>query len=1542
MLFTRAFSPKPLPHSRRPLLSRTALALVLGGVSPLPAFADCTVTGNAATCSGDVTGGASGFFTTTQSLTIENTTTVLGGRAIVVSNNSSDVTVNADFAPFGLVNEPGLFPINAPAGVRILATAGSADITLIGDMTIQAGTDRSGTTTVASTLIAGVETQTRGDLTISQTGDITVTHGNLTASSGFVAAVDTERFSGISALSTGTAPANVTLTREGDLTVFGPNMTATATDAIGSNRAIVANTASSGGNALYGILATAAGEVEITNTGDITLLVGDITATTNSTGGRAETNTRGAFVSGIGVPRAADTQYLLGAVEFPRNNGVTIRQTGDILVGGGETTATAIGYTESGGPLSSAVVDTGTNFLSNDRLFGVRVDNTRSLDAEFIGDIMAIGGDTNAVANALAGPDNANGLVAARVFATAATGLELRGRSIFTENDTDNDGRGTVTIDGALTVTGGSVTAALSGSGLALAPVSGFPPPDSGTQGTIELGGGDAWGISFSSFSDETTISANPATQSRSIEQLYQMDLTLTGPVTATGGNVTATLNGSNLPGRYTGGYAISLGTSFGGITLTTDPAASFTSTGGAVDVTLNGAHGQQRLQGGRALGPFLDLQSNGDQSFTADSTAYGGAARLTGMAGSASGTTYANGSSIVEGGNATGLSIGVRSNYTFGQEQTLTDAQRAELDARRLFVTGTITAIGGDASATDPHALTIGGDATGIEVKDGTRMVLQGDVLAIAGTGVSYGGAVAGVQLSDNSFFYPDVVPLDRVATSLRVEGSVSATGQGLAISDLSNVPNGDANTLDSGILLSMSGAVRSSAYGLSEIEVADGGRVTSTGDYVHGILAAGEKVNIRVENGGSVMAQGLGAAGIELRPYQAPAFGSPGEALAADTTITIAQGGTVSSQLGTAIQDESRRQANDFNDLSGPHLLESYDNRTTVDLAGTVTGGNGTAISLGSGSDRVVMRATAIANGDVDLGAGDDELEVFDGATVNGVMDLGAGSDTLAFNAAAGTTASVALFSGGIAFADGFERIEKRGIGTWVFTGDAAPVATPSATAFIRAGTAVINGGFAHVNVTNEAAGRLEGSGQVQSLTNAGTLSPGGQNTIAEFQVENDLTLSAGGTLEMDIRAPGQSDRINVGGNTTLGGTLAVNAMGLASDYSTANRFTLIHSSGAVAGAFADLADNLPDLDLTIGVEPAAGGSALVLGLSEMAVPDTLSDKSIHPNSLQAAALADQGLLTLLHARSNGAPAPASPGPARLSFVAQAPGAAKHFAWGSVFGASRKVKGGAAYDASSGGFAIGYEQAAPRAGGGYRLGFAVSGASTKVSSGLSSAKTKATSFGLYGSIDRDRLRLSGAITFGHLSSDFDRVIPVGAGFVTAKGHAKGSSFSASAKLAYDIAPALPHKARRLTRLAPYLRLDYLSVKRDGFTETGAGVLNLAVAADSFSQSSVRLGLEGAAELRARNGLIARPYFDIHWEHLLHGRFATSHSVIAGTPAAAFASIGATEARNRIGIGAGLRIDLSKRSTLDLHYTGSFRRGHATHAASATFRMAF
>ncbi|MEO1142443.1 MAG: autotransporter outer membrane beta-barrel domain-containing protein, partial [Pseudomonadota bacterium] len=357
--------------------------------------------------------------------------------------------------------------------------------------------------------------------------------------------------------------------------------------------------------------------------------------------------------------------------------------------------------------------------------------------------------------------------------------------------------------------------------------------------------------------------------------------------------------------------------------------------------------------------------------------------------------------------------------------------------------------------------------------------------------------------------------------------------------------------------------------------------------------------------------------------------------------------------------------------------------------------------------------------------------------------------------------------------------------------------------------------------------------------------------------------------------------------------------------------------------------------------------------------------SDKSIHPNSLQAGAGSGGEFTDLVQIRartsnSGGTNAPASGSFALALLTSSSAASGERFdntqgfssgekipegmyAWITGYGAQRDVDGSAAvtgYDATLGGVAFGIDTVFAHNDATITLGISGGYSNTNVDSGPSSADVETWHIGGYGSVAHDGWLFSGAVSYGFQDYDFARVIPVGMASVTANGEADGNVFSASLAASHDIAQMLGLDDN--TRFAPLVRFDHVSADRDGFTETGAGILNLTVADDDFTRNFISLGFEASTVVELGNGSVARPNLEVRWEHAFSDNNAVGNAAIANVAGATFTTPGAFEDSNRAVIGAGVEIDISEKLTANFNYNGTFSSGFTDHRGSAGIRLKF
>ncbi|MCW1923864.1 autotransporter-associated beta strand repeat-containing protein [Luteolibacter arcticus] len=158
------------------------------------------------------------------------------------------------------------------------------------------------------------------------------------------------------------------------------------------------------------------------------------------------------------------------------------------------------------------------------------------------------------------------------------------------------------------------------------------------------------------------------------------------------------------------------------------------------------------------------------------------------------------------------------------------------------------------------------------------------------------------------------------------------------------------------------------------------------------------------------------------------------------------------------------------------------------------------------------------------------------------------------------------------------GVVSFSKAGAGTWALTG----INTYTGPTTINAGTLLANNASGSATGTNtvtvKSTGTLGGTGAVAGpvvLESGAALAPG---TSIESLATGDLTLPVGATLFAQIDSSGtpSADVVNVTGNVTLGGTLAVTDIaGTPAAVTLGTKLTLITYSGTLGGTFSGLAE-------------------------------------------------------------------------------------------------------------------------------------------------------------------------------------------------------------------------------------------------------------------------------------------------------------------------------------------------------------------------------
>ncbi|ASG21224.1 hypothetical protein Y958_10610 [Nitrospirillum viridazoti CBAmc] len=305
--------------------------------------------------------------------------------------------------------------------------------------------------------------------------------------------------------------------------------------------------------------------------------------------------------------------------------------------------------------------------------------------------------------------------------------------------------------------------------------------------------------------------------------------------------------------------------------------------------------------------------------------------------------------------------------------------------------------------------------------------------------------------------------------------------------------------------------------------------------------------------------------------------------------------------------------------------------------------------------------------------------------------------------------------------------------------------------------------------------------------------------------------------------------------------------------------------------------------------------------------------------------AQLVGRTLYTSVASGGDGAPV----GDERGAAAGSAPQEGWHF-WAQGLGAFTRVDsdGNAAggHSNTGGGLFGGDRAVAP----GVTVGLA--GALLQSTSG---GANETSSYGLsaYGNVDLgDGLFVTGNAGYTYDQYDTARTMGFGGLSRTAFGHTTGDELSAGVTAGYRV------RVSNLT-LEPQAGIQWLKVARDGFTETGAGALNLVLQDLDATALQSSVGGRASASWKTDGGTVITPVLRAAWLHDFRDRALTSQAALAGT---AFAVTGPDTGANALGIGGGLTLQEGNNLNLYANYDGTLRRHETDHVFTAGFRLSW
>ncbi|MCF8533674.1 MAG: autotransporter-associated beta strand repeat-containing protein [Reyranella sp.] len=1010
-----------------------------------------------------------------------------------------------------------------------------------------------------------------------------------------------------------------------------------------------------------------------------------------------------------------------------------------------------------------------------------------------------------------------------------------------------------------------------------------------------------------------------------------------TGTYTITGGTL-ASIGGTMTIGRNSTGHAASTGE------LNVGGNAIVSLTGGASLVVGNRA----AMQPSDIAGSGTINQSGGTLTVDAGSRLY-----LSGSGNGVynlhSGTLQIGGTSLVPNYNNLGGSYNF--NLGGGTIKVIGSTLVSAVDA---------TLINGTTSTIDTNGF--GAVWSGNLSGDGALNKIGGGVLTLSGsnsysggTTVSAGalqGNTASLQgaITNNASVVFDQGTAGTYAGNMSGSGSLTKSGAGVLTLSGSNSYAGGTTV--------SAGALQGNAVSLQ-------GTITNNASVVFDQGTAGTYAG-NMSGSGSLTKSGAGV--LTLSGSNSYSGGTTVSAGALQGNTASLQGAITNNASVVFDQGTAGTYAGN---MSGSGSLTKI-GAGVLTLSGSNSYSGGTIVSdgilrLGSATALPTMGALTVDGGEIDLNG--NNLTVNSLAGLGGTISLGSGN--LTASSAGNTTLSSAITGTG--------GLNKTGGGTLILSG----ANTYTGPTSIDDGRLAVNGSITS-DVTVGSGGNLGGSGTITgTVSSGGTLAPG--NSIGTLTVNGSFTQAAGSTYQVEVNTAGQADRTNVIGapGTAIisGGT--VQTLAAPGVYAPSTTYTIVNATGGVTGTYAGVTSNYVFLQASLGYDAnnvyltlKPGGFAAGAATGNQAAVGTALDRSVAAatgdfatvvGTLATATLAQgqaamnavsgqnyagfsnanvgSGLLFLsaigqqLAAARGGDPGKGTRVALAEACEIEACDASPWSLWATGLAGFGSVAGDAnagtvTYNAGGAATGIDY-RFSPNLLAGFGIGFASGNQWTNGFSGRGTTDSYQAS--VYASFTQGGFWIDALGGYAHNDNRMTRQIAI-AGLQprTANGAAGADQLMGQVEAGYRLGLYAPAAAT----IAPFARLQGTTVMQNGFTETGAGFLNLSVAPQTTDSLRSILGAELTAQVPTgvdrRIGLLLR----LGWVHEYANTARPVTAAFAGVPGSNFTVFGAAPTRDAAALAFAADTAIGERSSIYLRYDGEVGTGTDSHAFSAGLRM--
>lgn len=506
------------------------------------------------------------------------------------------------------------------------------------------------------------------------------------------------------------------------------------------------------------------------------------------------------------------------------------------------------------------------------------------------------------------------------------------------------------------------------------------------------------------------------------------------------------------------------------------------------------------------------------------------------------------------------------------------------------------------------------------------------------------------------------------------------------------------------------------------------------------------------------------------------------------------------------------------------------------------------------------------------------------------------------------------------------------------------------------------------------------------------SGTLNNGGTINLqnadpTDIISTGDLTLNSASVLKLDVDNNHNADKLMVSGTVTVGGELDLLASGT-SGLDVYSEFLLIDNDGtadAVNGDFIKLTSNLaflnPSIDLAAGdgndvvlkflpitpdfkpfaqddnqTNAAIGLDSFdyntdegkkiytqILGLTNDQAAQVLKDLTgdDHSSSQHFAGQAAENFRNIVSSHNVNSTAQ-SP---TIGYTSSATGNAQNIViWAQTFAELAKIdKATTVNDLSA--FNSGVVMGADYKLGadwtiGATAGYTQSNFKTFTIGSTSTAQNyhvgTYVSWGAVG-IDQTGLGISASADYTHSAYKTRRALNVGGINSIAAADYSGSTYGGQVKIRYGL-DANIGDAKIVW--APFVGISASHTNINGFSETGAGLLNISSTASSHNQLSSMVGIEISSKTRINNADV-NFHASAAWKHEFGDVNQTTTRKLQGA-AASFTSSTPKAARNSVLISAGADIATSDNLTLTFAAFGEFSRTSQNYGVSVGLTFKF